>query len=91
MQRLLRDYGQYRYGGKAQLTRQKPPQDAEPGGYHQTVEDMLSRIAELKTSADKQDAKLLNSLESFYRNSDLFLQGGLSPAQDIRKAQLAAQ
>ncbi|MEY4667360.1 MAG: hypothetical protein RL518_59 [Pseudomonadota bacterium] len=71
---LLRQYATYRYGGKLQLVRSiRDPKD--PDNYHPKLSDMMAELVRLREGAvqerDEADVKLLDSLERFYRESEI--------------------
>jgi hypothetical protein len=71
---LLRQYAAHRYGGKLQLVKTiRNPTDTE--NYHPKLQDFMSellRSREVAVAFDKKDdVKLLDSLEAFYRSSEI--------------------
>lgn len=76
---LLRQYALYRYGGKLQLVRNiRDPKD--PDNFHPKLSEMMAELNHLRDSAGVQekadDVKLLDSLEKFYRSSEIFRVAG---------------
>jgi hypothetical protein len=70
----LRQYAMYRYGGKLQLPKTiRRPDD--PDNFHPTLSELfgdLHRARDVAASEGRgEDIKLLDSLESFYRASDV--------------------
>ena len=71
---LLRQYATYRYGGKLQLVKTiRNPTD--PDNYHPKLSDMMAELVRSKDIAvqegNEADIKLLDSLERFYRDSEI--------------------
>jgi exonuclease I len=71
---LLRQYALYRYGGKLQLVKTiRNPQD--PDNFHPKLSDMMAELVRLREGAVQEgndaDIKLLDSLEGFYRSSEI--------------------
>ncbi|MEN9845210.1 MAG: hypothetical protein RIS36_357 [Pseudomonadota bacterium] len=71
---LLRQYATYRYGGKLQLVKSiRNPTD--PDNFHPKLSDMMAELVRSKESAvqegNEADIKLLQSLERFYRESEI--------------------
>ncbi len=71
---LLRQYALYRYGGKLQLVKTiRNPED--PDNFHPKLSDMMAELVRSKEVAaleqNEADIKLLDSLERFYRSSDI--------------------
>lgn len=71
---LLRQYALYRYGGKLQLVKTiRNPED--PDNYHPKLSDMMAELVRAREIAaleqSEADSKLLDSLESYYRASDI--------------------
>jgi hypothetical protein len=72
----LRAYSEYRYGGKALLSKQVPDEtwdDKRKGeAYHPRIEDYLATIERLNATMTEPSSKmLLQSLEKFYHQSDV--------------------
>jgi len=71
---LLRQYATYRYGGKLQLAKTiRDPRD--PDNYHPKLSDMMAELVRSRDIAAQDgndaDIKLLDSLERFYRGSEI--------------------
>ena len=71
---LLRQYALYRYGGKLQLVKTiRNPED--PDNFHPKLSDMMAELVRSREVAamvqNEADIKLLDSLERFYRDSDI--------------------
>jgi hypothetical protein len=86
---LLRQYALYRYGGKLQLVRNiRDPKD--PDNLHPKLSEMigeLNRLREVATSEGAQeDLKLLDSLEKFYRASEIFRVAGPELVPGLRQS-----
>lgn len=76
---LLRQYALYRYGGKLQLVKTiRDPND--PENFHPKLSEMigeLNRLREIaKIEGGIEDVKLLDSLDKFYRASEIFRVAG---------------
>jgi hypothetical protein len=73
-------YVLYRYGGEMQLARTVEDRDQQEGTHHVTLQDMVNSLARSKDAAaiagKSEDLKLLDSLESFYRQSEVFQVAG---------------
>jgi hypothetical protein len=79
---MLHKYATYRYGGKLQLVRKLPdsplptPEDPAHRLHHITLDEMVRELALLKQGAEiagrSADLQLLEALEVFYKNSDIF-------------------
>jgi len=71
---LLRQYALYRYGGKAQLIKTVRKPD-DPDNFHPKLSDMMAELVRAREVAaleqNEADIKLLDSLDSFYRASDI--------------------
>lgn len=84
---MLARYAAYRYGGKLQIER-TTPDEGDLEGYHQTLQGLWFSLRELKEAAVLQhrhdDCGLLDSLERFYRDSEIVRVAGreLLPAGD---------
>jgi hypothetical protein len=70
----LRQYALHRYGGKVQLVKSvKDP--SEPGNYHPSLHEMWGELIRAREGAvalgRTEDKALLDSLETFYRTSDI--------------------
>jgi exonuclease I len=71
---LLRQYATHRYGGKLQLVKSiRDPHD--PDNYHPKLSDMMAELVRsrdvAKQEGNEADIKLLDSLETFYRASEI--------------------
>lgn len=82
---MLAKYAVYRYGGTLQLVRKvKEKKGSDPGAcegeFHVTLREMvrdLQRALELaRASGSVEDIKLLESLKTFYRASDIYKVAG---------------
>ena len=69
VEKELRKYALYRYGGKAKLSKFESD-DFEPE-YHATLQAELEEIDTLREGADAKQKKLLDSLYAFYLESDI--------------------
>lgn len=74
VQELLRQYAAHRYGGKLQLVKTiRNPTDTD--NYHPKLQDLMSELLRSREVAvalgRNDDVKLLDSLEGFYRTSDI--------------------
>ena len=71
----LKGYALYRYGGKMSLHQKIGPEEYDvPENFpyfHPIYNDLLEEIAERREDASRQDEQLLNSLQEFYRLSDI--------------------
>lgn len=71
---VLRQYALYRYGGKLQLVRTVSHPES-PDNFHPTLREMVDDLSRLRDGAvatgEQGDVKLLDSLEAFYRSSDI--------------------
>lgn len=77
--KALTDYANYRYGGKAIIKKSyNPSEESENDPFHPTAQAMLSDIQTSLKDAKGEDEALLHSLETFYRESDIFKCLGLS-------------
>ncbi|MCO6431987.1 MAG: hypothetical protein J5J00_14100 [Deltaproteobacteria bacterium] len=79
VERLLKQYSLYRYGGQIKLTKGPTEQDeAQSSGYlHATFKEMLGEIeATLAAEAGQEDKGLLTSLREFYLTSDIYRVAG---------------
>lgn len=72
----LKAYCSYRYGGDLLLWRE-PPKEEKPEAYHPSFKELCIELEKLKTESQGQDLKILEDLESYYKNSDLLRYGGL--------------
>jgi hypothetical protein len=75
---MLAKYALYRYGGKLQLAKTiKESEQAQKDDerFHPTLEKMFLELIRVREGAvalgNKEDEHLMNSLESFYRKSDI--------------------
>lgn len=73
-------YVLYRYGGELQLARTVEDREQQEGTHHVTLQDMVNSLARSKDAAaiagNSEDLKLLDSLERFYRQSEVFQVAG---------------
>ncbi len=86
---LLRQYALYRYGGKLQLVKNiRDPKD--PDNFHPKLSEMigeLNRLREVATGeGGSEDLKLLDSLEKFYRASDILRVAGPELVPGLRQS-----
>jgi hypothetical protein len=73
---VLRKYALHRYGGKLQLVRTiEESKSDEAGHFHPSLGELVRCLLQLKEAAaiqgNKEDAKLLESLERYIRASDI--------------------
>ena len=73
----MRAYSEYRYGGKAQLSKQQPDplgdEKLRLEAYHPSIEDYLSTIKRITAGEIDQGSRgLLGSLEKYYYDSDVW-------------------
>jgi hypothetical protein len=71
---MLRQYATYRYGGKLQLAKTiRKPND--PDNFHPKLSDMMAELVRSRDAAvqegNQADIKLLDSLDRFYRDSEI--------------------
>lgn len=70
----LRQYALHRYGGKIQLVKTVRNPD-DPEAFHPTLREMWENLVRAREGAsavgEREDQKLLDSLEAFYRRSDI--------------------
>lgn len=74
----LRRYAMYRYGGELQLVRNLPDKekgDDRGANFHLSLGDMVQQLTRSREAAvmsrNHEDQKLLDSLESYIKNSDI--------------------
>jgi hypothetical protein len=84
---VLRQYALYRYGGKLQLVKSiRNPQD--PDNFHPKLSEMMAELNRLREGAlgegVQEDVKLLDSLEKFYRSSEIFRVAGTELVPGLR-------
>jgi hypothetical protein len=75
----LKSYAEYRYQGQLQIDRNIPEDYEEKlkAGkkmevFHPTLTDMLNEIDQLRSTGDDADKKLMNALEQFYKESEIY-------------------
>lgn len=77
---LFKRYAAYRYGGELQLVRKVEEGKAEQGSHHARLSELLSALAQNIEAAvlqqESEDLKLLQSLEAFYRQSEVLRLSG---------------
>lgn len=86
---LLRQYALYRYGGKLQLVRNiREPRD--PDNFHPKLSEMMAELNRSREGAAaegaQEDVKLLDSLEKFYRSSEIFRVAGPELVPGLRQS-----
>ncbi len=73
MQKMLLEYGLYRYGGKIKMQKQESKEnDSTNSLQHPTLSQMFLQLSELEKSANSEDLSLLKALKSHYQNSDIY-------------------
>jgi len=73
---MLRQYASYRYGGEMQIARSVSERDEDNDrDFHPSLSDMMLRLTQSKEAAvissNKEDQRLLESLERFILDSDI--------------------
>lgn len=73
MNKKLKDYGLYRYGGNALLWRTEPSEGkARPEAWHWKLSDALREIEAILPKLGPADAAILESLREFYLSSEIY-------------------
>jgi hypothetical protein len=72
----LKKYALYRYGGKLQLARSvSEKEDDKDSGFHTSLSEMVQQLMRSREAAvltrNEEDQRLLDSLESYIRSSDI--------------------
>jgi hypothetical protein len=73
---MLREYALYRYGGRMHICKSHSEDSFEEGvyseNYHDTFNELLDRTEALLKDSPPEDRTLLESLKTYYLNSDIY-------------------
>ncbi len=76
VEKLLREYSLYRYGGKAVMYKNGPSADNPKAGYHPSFKELLGEVEELEKGAAGDSKQLLLALKRYYLDSDIYRVAG---------------
>ncbi len=89
MEKALKEYALYRYGGRMLINKFHSEDSFEKGifspHYHDTYTELLERLTQREREGGDGDSKLMSSLMKFYENSDIIRVAGPELLQIVRK------
>ena len=67
----LKSYGQYRYGGKMQLSKSLPTEGGPSARFHPTLSELRQQVDERLSGSSGDDREILVALQTFYQDSEI--------------------